>query len=82
MISGLEGCEAIVDDILIWGTDMEEHDTRLRKVLDHVRDYNLRLSPDKCRFRQNHVTYVMYSLMKGLSQTTKWFAQYMIWNYV
>ena len=62
MISGLEGCEAIVDDILIWGTDLQEHDARLRKVLDRVKDYNLRLSPEKCRFRQNQVTYVGHVL--------------------
>lgn len=51
-------CAIIVDDILIGGKDIEEHDTNLRKVLDRAREVKLRLNPFKCKFRLNQVSYV------------------------
>jgi len=50
MIEDIEGAVSIIDDILIWGKDMKEHDERLKRVLDRVRENNLKLSPDKCQF--------------------------------
>lgn len=54
----LEGFEAIIDDILIWGKDRQEHDQRLKAVMNRISDYNLKLSPDKCQFRKDHIAYV------------------------
>ena len=31
MVQDIEGCEAIVDGILIWAKDIKEHDLRLKK---------------------------------------------------
>ena len=31
MIEDIEGAEVIIDDILIWGSTLEEHDQRLKK---------------------------------------------------
>ena len=47
----IEGAEVIVDAILIWGATIQEHDERLRKVLDRARQCNLKLSKWKCKFR-------------------------------
>lgn len=58
MVRDLEGCEAIIDDILIWGKDRQEHDQRLKAVMNRIRDYNLKLSPEKCQFRKDHIAYV------------------------
>ncbi|VDI13249.1 Hypothetical predicted protein [Mytilus galloprovincialis] len=44
MVSDMEGAEAIIDDILIWGSDQKEHDMRLKQVLDRAREYKLKLS--------------------------------------
>ena len=33
MFEDIEGVEVVVDDIIIWGTTQEEHDTTLEKVL-------------------------------------------------
>ncbi|XP_042338488.1 uncharacterized protein K02A2.6-like, partial [Plectropomus leopardus] len=46
-------CAIIVDDILIGGKDIEEHDANLRKVLNRAREVKLRLNPLKCKFRLN-----------------------------
>ena len=62
MVADIEGAEAIMDDILVWGKDLEEHDSRLKRVLDKAREYNLKLGPGKCKFRQSELTYVGHCL--------------------
>jgi hypothetical protein len=54
----ITGASSIVDDILVWGTTVEEHDARLRQVLDRARKYNLKFNSKKCRIRQQEVPYV------------------------
>ena len=58
MVSDIEGAEAIIDDILVWGSDHKEHDQCLKKVLDRAREYNLKLGAGKCEIRKSEVTYV------------------------
>ena len=62
MVENIDGCEAIVDDICIWGENLKQHDERLRKVLDKCREYDLRLNFDKCEFRKDSITYVGHQL--------------------
>ena len=62
MVQDIEGCEAIVDDILIWGKDIAEHDKRLRQVLDRIRGYGMKLNRSKCEFRRNSISYVGHVL--------------------
>ncbi|VDH93047.1 Hypothetical predicted protein [Mytilus galloprovincialis] len=62
MVSDIEGAEAIIDDILIWGSDQKEHDMRLKQVLDRAREYNLKLSAGKCEISKPEVTYVGHRL--------------------
>ena len=60
----LEGypCEVIVDDILVWGSTEAEDDRNLLKVLDRIRQINLKLKWDKCKFKVNEVGYVGHLL--------------------
>ena len=37
LFGDIDGCEIIVDDILVWGRDEVEHDERLSKVLERAR---------------------------------------------
>ena len=62
IIEDIEGAEVIMDDILIWGRTLEEHDRRLKQVLDKARKYNLKHSKNKCKFRKKEVTYVGHVL--------------------
>ncbi|XP_056000463.1 uncharacterized protein K02A2.6-like [Ostrea edulis] len=57
MAQDLDGTEAIIDDI-IWGTTEEEHNRRLKAVLERARQFNLKLSADKCEMRRSELTYV------------------------
>lgn len=54
--------EIVVDDILIWGRTVQEHDERLKQVMNRVRAINLKLNPEKCKFRVNSVHYVGHLL--------------------
>ena len=62
MVHDLPGCEAIIDDLIIWGKDMEEHDARLiyKAVMQRMRQNSLKLSVDKCEFRKDCVLCTMY----------------------
>ena len=62
MVEGIEGVEVIIDDILVSGTTVEEHDSRLTKVLQKAQQYNLKLNKNKCLFRQTEVPYVGHLL--------------------
>jgi hypothetical protein len=50
VLSGLIGfrCLVYLDDIVLFGETIEEHNEKLRNVFDRLRQYNLRLQPDKC----------------------------------
>ena len=51
-------CEIIVDDLLVYGKDLAEHDANLTKVHNRAREVNLKLNKIKCKFRQTQVSYV------------------------
>ncbi|KAI2646810.1 Transposon Tf2-9 polyprotein [Labeo rohita] len=50
IIKGLEGVRAYIDDIIIWGSSLQEHNRRLTKVLQKIRVSGLKLNKDKCQF--------------------------------
>uniref|UniRef100_A0A8C6PSX4 Gypsy retrotransposon integrase-like protein 1 n=3 Tax=Nothobranchius TaxID=28779 RepID=A0A8C6PSX4_NOTFU len=47
-----------LDDLIVFSNSLEEHETRLSHVLERLREYGLKLSPDKCRFFQTSVRYL------------------------
>ncbi|CAB4006996.1 Hypothetical predicted protein, partial [Paramuricea clavata] len=54
----ISGCETDIDDILIWGRTIDEHDRNLEHVLNRVSQINMKLSREKCQFRQTEITYL------------------------
>ena len=48
---------AIVDDILVYGKNQEDHDAKLEAVPRRTWERGVKLNPDKCVFRTNQVTY-------------------------
>ena len=62
MIEGLEGVVNIIDDLLVWGDTIEEHDQRLIKVLERAREYNLKLNRNKCKIRTTEIKYIGHVL--------------------
>ncbi|KAL0198818.1 hypothetical protein M9458_007358, partial [Cirrhinus mrigala] len=47
-----------LDDIIVFGRTLEEHEERLLKVLDRLQECGLKVSIDKCQFCQSQVRYV------------------------
>ncbi|KAF7704237.1 hypothetical protein HF521_021309, partial [Silurus meridionalis] len=47
-----------LDDLIIFGRTIEEHEERLLKVLDRLREEGLKISLDKCQFGRTSVNYV------------------------
>ena len=56
----LEGidCGCFLDDIIVTGRNDEEHLANLRKVLERLREYGLRLKVKKCSFLQPSLDYL------------------------
>ena len=57
LLENHDGCVVIMDDILVYGRSMEEHDARLSKVLHTIEKSGLRLNKEKCSFRETELTY-------------------------
>ena len=49
MLAGLQGVLCLMDDVLVYGQDQEEHDQRLEAVLQRMQAAGVMLNPDKCR---------------------------------
>ena len=66
VLSGLVGknCLVYLDDIIILGRDLEEHQKNIIEVFDRLRHAGLRLKPKKCKFAQLEVEYLGHSLRR------------------
>ena len=62
VLHGLEGCDVIMDDILVWGATIEEHDNRLKAVKMRVQHSGLTLNLDKCQFGKEEVAFFGHRL--------------------
>ena len=64
LFADVEGVKVIVDDLLVWGKDDEEHDARRKQVLTRAREVNLKFNTEKCKIKQGHVPFVRHILSK------------------
>ena len=63
----LEGVKIYIDNVLLWGKTKEEHDERLRKVLEKARERNVKFNKSKCKIAVNEVKYLGHKFTdKGL----------------
>lgn len=47
-----------IDDLIIFAPTLEEHERRLMRVLNKLKEYGLKLSVEKCKFFQTSVKYL------------------------
>lgn len=57
---------AFLDDLIIFSETLEEHETRLMKVLGRLKAFGLKLSPEKCSFFQTSVKYLGHVSRNGV----------------
>ena len=60
VLAGIQGlrCLVYLDDIVIYGSSLEDHNKRLAEVLQRLRKHSLKLQPDKCEFLRKEVIYL------------------------
>ncbi len=54
----IEGVRVYVDDIVLWGSTIEQHNKRLMEVLQRVQKYGLKLNKDKCHFGDKDIMFL------------------------
>lgn len=67
----IEGVQNISDDIAVFGRTREEHDQRLKLVLDRIGQKKLTLNSDKCEFGMDKITFMGHILSKNGIGPTK-----------
>ena len=52
ILTGLDGVLCLMDYILVFGQDEQEHNERLTRVLKRIQSAGVTLNPDKCEFKK------------------------------
>ena len=58
MLAGAEGTVCLMDDILIYGKDEEEHQKHLEAVMHRLKKAKITLNVDKCHFAQSTIKFL------------------------
>ncbi|XP_035914863.1 uncharacterized protein K02A2.6-like [Anopheles stephensi] len=70
MLAVVEGVIIYIDDIVIWGTSITEHNTRLKQVLDILGKNNATLNKSKCMFGVEELEILGFKInSKGIRPT-------------
>ena len=65
-------CIIYLDDVIVYGHTEEEHLEHLWIVLEHFREFNLKLKPSKCSFFQTEIVYLTHHVSKeGIRPSSK-----------
>ena len=58
LLTGLQGVQCQMDDILVFGKDEAEHNSLLQAVLHRIEDAGVTLNPEKCKFKKKELTFL------------------------
>ena len=64
LLKDLEGVDVIVDNVLVYGATRQEHDERLNKVLQRIKEAGLKLNEGKCEFARSELEYFGHIISK------------------
>jgi transposase InsO family protein len=64
LLEGLDGVVCLMDDVLIFGSDQQEHDTRLIKVLERVQSAGVTLNAEKCELSKPSLKFLGHVIDK------------------
>jgi len=72
MFEDIKGVEVVVDDILFWGENKQQHYARLIQVLKRACHRNLKLNKSECQIRKQQIAYLGHILTnQGLKPDPK-----------
>ena len=58
MLENQPGIVCLMDDTVVYGKNLKEHDERLNKVLDKMSQAKLTLNKEKYQFRQSEISFL------------------------
>ena len=58
ILEGIDGVVCFMDDVVVCGDTDEQHDARLKQVLDRVIQAGLKLNREKCEFNQKDLIFL------------------------
>lgn len=60
VLHGIQGerCFVYLDDIVVFASSLQEHEQKLTEVFNRLREYGLKIQPDKCEFMRKEVAYL------------------------
>ena len=62
LLSSIEGVAAYMDDIVVSGATKEEHDERLKQVLDVLQSHNVQINKKKTVLNMDTIEYLGYNI--------------------
>lgn len=65
VLSGIENCEAYLDDVVVYSSAWSDHVYTLTQVFDRLREASLTLNLAKCEFGKATVTYLGKQVGQG-----------------
>ena len=70
ILQGCDGVYNISDDIIVHGRNVQEHDERLKRVMERLREKGLTLNAKKCQFRTSKIEFMGHVLSeRGIAPT-------------
>lgn len=64
-IFNFEGVAIYIDDILIWGKSLNEHNERLRKVLETAKIHGIKLNREECQIGLTQIKYMSHIISEN-----------------
>ena len=58
LLEGLPGVLCLMDDVVVFGANKEEHEARLTETLQRIKDAGVTLNPQKCEFRKKSLIFL------------------------
>ena len=65
LTSGLKGCAAYLDDVIVTGTTLEEHNMNVFELFKRISDFGFRVKMDKCSFAKKEIKFLGIIISKG-----------------
>ncbi|KAL6478460.1 hypothetical protein MHYP_G00142950 [Metynnis hypsauchen] len=62
VLSGLEGVQCYLDDVIVHGSSEANHNSSLHAVLHKINEAGLKLNKDKCKFWKTSLSFLGYRL--------------------
>lgn len=70
VVAGLDGVVVYLDDAIVFGSTVEEHDRRLQALLDRFKSYDILLNFQKCQFSVKELEFLGHELsVNGIRPT-------------